>query len=69
MSYLVCPDCGKEIKLFGESRVGNVAKDLGIDVLGRMPIDPAIAILCDNGEIEKVNNEYLSDAILKIEKI
>lgn len=69
MSYLVCPDCGKEIKLFGESRIGDIAKDLGVDVLGRMPIDPAIAELCDKGEIERVDNEYLADAILHIEKV
>jgi Mrp family chromosome partitioning ATPase len=68
MSYLKCPECGKEIKLFGESKIGAVAEKLGIKVLGTMPIDPAVAELCDNGEIEKVNNEYLMDAILYIEK-
>lgn len=68
MSYLKCPDCGKEIKLFGESKIGAVAEKLGIQVLGKMPIDPAVAELCDNGEIEKVNNEYLTDAALYIEK-
>jgi len=68
MSYLKCPDCGKEIKLFGESKIDAIAEKLGIQVLGKMPIDPAIAELCDNGEIEKVNTEYLMDAISYIEK-
>ncbi|HEY5587192.1 MAG TPA: iron-sulfur cluster carrier protein MrpORP [Ruminiclostridium sp.] len=68
MSYLKCPDCGTEIKLFGDSKIDAIAEKLGIQVLGRMPIDPAVAELCDNGEIEKVNNEYLMDAVLYIEK-
>jgi Mrp family chromosome partitioning ATPase len=67
MSYLKCPDCGKEIKLFGESKINVVSKDLGIKVLGSMPVDPDVAELSDNGEIEKVNNEYLMDAIQYIE--
>ena len=68
MSYLKCPDCAKEIKLFGDSKIDNIAEGLGINVLGKMPIDPAVAELSDNGEIEKVNNEYLMDAIQYIEK-
>lgn len=69
MSYLKCPDCGKEIKLFGESKIDTVAGNLGIKVLGKMPIDPAVAELCDNGEIEKVNIEYLTDAVQYIESL
>jgi Mrp family chromosome partitioning ATPase len=40
MSYLKCPDCGTEIKIFGESKIDSIAADLGIKVLGKMPIDP-----------------------------
>ncbi|KNY26094.1 iron-sulfur cluster carrier protein MrpORP [Pseudobacteroides cellulosolvens] len=69
MSYLRCPDCSKEIKLFGESKINSAAGELGIKVLGKMPIDPEIAQLCDKGEIEKTDNEYLADAALHIEKI
>jgi len=68
MSYLKCPDCGTEIKLFGESKIHAIAEKLGISVLGKMPIDPSIAELCDNGEIEKVKTDYLSDAVTYIEK-
>ncbi|MDP4181780.1 MAG: P-loop NTPase [Bacillota bacterium] len=67
MSYLKCPDCNKVIKLFGESKIDSIAEDLGIKVLGKMPIDPKIAELCDNGEIEKIDNEYLVDAVQYIE--
>lgn len=67
MSYMKCPDCGKEISIFGKSRVEETASQLGIEVLGRIPVDPAIAELCDKGEIEAVNTEFLSKAISKIE--
>jgi Mrp family chromosome partitioning ATPase len=68
MSYLKCPDCGKEIKLFGESKITSVAENLGIKIRGKMPIDPSVAELCDNGDIEKINNEYLREAVQYIEK-
>ncbi len=68
MSWIKCPDCGKDIKLFGESKIEEVASKLGINVLGRMPIDPAVAELCDRGEIEKLNHSYLNDAVGYIEK-
>ena len=46
-SYLKCPDCGKEIKLFGESHIDDVAKELGIPVFGKLPLDPAFAEQAD----------------------
>lgn len=69
MSWIRCPDCGKEIRLFGESRIGAVAGSLEIPVLGTMPVDPSIADLCDKGEIEKLNHTYLDKAADFIEKI
>jgi Mrp family chromosome partitioning ATPase len=67
MSYVKCPDCGKEIKLFGESNLAETAKDLNINVLGRVPVDPVLAQLADKGEFERFNNDYLTDAAGKIE--
>lgn len=67
MSYVKCPDCGKEIKLFGNSKIDEIAQNLRIKVLGKMPIDPAVADLCDKGEIEKVNHVYLNEAVSYIE--
>lgn len=60
MSYAVCPDCGKKINVFGESRLEAVAKQNNLDILGRIPIDPALANLCDNGLIELFEGDYLS---------
>lgn len=67
MSWLRCPDCGKEIKLFGESKIEEIALKLGVPVLGKMPIDPSIAELCDQGEIEKLSHSYLDNAAEFIE--
>ena len=67
MSYLTCPDCGKEIDVFGKSTVVDVAKEYGIDVLGRLPIDPKLATACDNGEIEDFEGHWLDDAVKKLE--
>lgn len=44
-SYLKCPDCGKEISLFGESHIDEIAADLDLSVLGKLPLDPAYAKL------------------------
>lgn len=69
MSYVKCPDCGKEINIFGESKVNETAKELGITVLGRVPIDPNIATLSDKGEFENFKADYLDAAADIIENI
>lgn len=69
MSYVKCPDCGKEIKLFGESSLTDTAKDLGLNVLGKVPVDPVMAQLADKGEFERFNNDYLTEGAEKIVKI
>lgn len=66
-SYLKCPDCGKEIKLFGESNIDETASELAMQVLGKMPLDPAFAQLADEGIFYKADNIYLDDAVNKIE--
>jgi len=63
MSYIKCPDCGKEIDVFGTSKVDEVATDFELKVLGRLPIDPKIAKLVDAGKIEDIKESYLSQAI------
>ena len=67
MSYLVCPDCGKEIQLFGPSKVAEAAAEFGLPVLGRMPIDPKLAELCDQGRIEEMEADYLEGAACALE--
>lgn len=52
MSYLACPHCSAQIALFGPSRAEETAAQTGIDLLGSLPLDPQLAILCDQGKIE-----------------
>ncbi len=66
-SYLQCPDCSKRIKVFGESKLDEVAESFGLPVLVRLPIDPAVAESCDNGLMEQVNTEVMDAAIAAIE--
>ena len=63
-SYLICPDCGKHIPVFGESHVAEVAAKYSIPVLGRIPINPKLAAACDAGLIELFEGDWL-DAALK----
>ncbi|MDE5947062.1 MAG: Mrp/NBP35 family ATP-binding protein [Oscillospiraceae bacterium] len=65
MSYLECPDCGKKIKVFGESHVDEVAIQYGIPVIGRIPICPELALACDKGEIESFDSKDWFDEAVK----
>ena len=67
MSYLRCPDCGKEISVFGNSHVDEVASQYGLDVLARVPIDPTFASLCDKGDLESINIDIMENAATILE--
>lgn len=69
MSYLVCPDCGKKISVFGESHIDEAAREHGIKVLARIPIDPKVAAMVDGGRIEYVEAPWLDDAVKAAEEI
>ena len=68
-SYLACPDCGKVIKVFGESHIDDLAEKHGLQVLAKLPIDPEIPSLSDKGVIELFENDYLGVACDKLEKM
>ena len=68
-SYLKCPDCSKEIKLFGESHIDDVAADLGTRVLGKLPLDPAFAQSADAGTFYEMEHSYLEDAVNELKHI
>lgn len=65
-SYLVCPDCGKKIPVFGESHIDEVAEEMGLPVLGKMPIDAGLAEAVEQERFYEVSNEYLAGAVNKI---
>ncbi len=62
MSYVKCPDCGKEIKVFGDSHIEEVAEKFGYDLLARIPMDPKLSALVDRGMIELMENDYMDKA-------
>ena len=63
MSYVECPDCGGHISVFGESHVEEIAAQHGLQVLGRMPLNPEIAAAADRGDIESIDGHWLTDAL------
>ena len=69
MSYIVCPDCGKKIALFGQSRSKEAAARHGLELLAELPIDPKLAELTDKGDIESFQGDWLSAAADAVEKL
>lgn len=69
MSYAQCPDCGKKINIFGESKLDKVAEEYNLKVLGRLPIDPKLAAACDKGAIELYSGNWLDEASDIIESV
>lgn len=62
-SYLECPDCGKKISVFGESKVEAAAKENGINAFASIPIKPEIAAKVDAGLVKEVEVPWLADII------
>ncbi len=67
MSYVACPDCGKQIHLFGQGKTAEAAERHHLPVLAEMPIDPALAALTDAGDIESFQGSWLEAAADKLE--
>jgi len=66
MSYLIVPETGKKLEVFGRSKGEEMAKASGAPLLGRLPIDPELARLCDEGEIEKYSSDAVSDLFANV---
>ena len=63
-SYLKCPDCGREIRIFGESHIDEIAAGMNVPVLGKMPIDVTLAEAVENEKFYEAANPYLKDVEL-----
>ena len=68
MSYLTCPDCGRKIEIFGQSKAAALAKEYGIPAISKMPLDAEIAKLADAGRIEDYDTQSLKEVYTAIEK-
>ncbi|MDD5493388.1 MAG: Mrp/NBP35 family ATP-binding protein [Dehalococcoidia bacterium] len=60
MSYLYVPEIRKQIEIFGKSRGDEMSKAAGAPLLAKIPIDPKLALLCDEGHIERYDSEILT---------
>jgi ATP-binding protein involved in chromosome partitioning len=49
MSGFICPDCGSEHDIFGSGGGTTIARELGLEVLGRIPIEPGVRSGSDAG--------------------
>lgn len=67
MSYAICPHCGEELHVFGDSHIEEVASEYGLEVLARIPMDSKLAALCDKGLIELMENNWMDAAADAIE--
>ena len=54
-SYFQCPDCGKRVEIFGKSRLDELALQFSLPVLARLPINPDIASLFDEGKMAQAD--------------
>jgi Mrp family chromosome partitioning ATPase len=69
MSYITCPDCGKEIRVFGESHIEDIAKEHGLSVLASLPFEPKLSAASDKGLIELFEGDWLEDTYKALENL
>lgn len=67
MSYVSCPDCGRRIAVFGESKIDDTAKQFGVDIACRIPIEPKLTAAMDKGMIELFEGDWLKAIEEKLE--
>lgn len=68
MSYISCPDCGRKINIFGDSKADALALEFNIPAVAKVPVDTVLTNLADSGKIEDIENNYLQDFFDKIDK-
>ncbi|NLM78123.1 MAG: Mrp/NBP35 family ATP-binding protein [Ruminococcaceae bacterium] len=69
MSYLQCPGCDEQIRLFGEGQTAEAAQAMHLPLLDQMPIDPQLAALVDKGKIEAYEPELLEKTVAAINRV
>ena len=69
MSYVKCPDCGKEITVFGKSNIDEIAKSFNIPVLARLPMEESTSRAVDAGDVESIDMPELNAAAEKVEAL
>ena len=65
MSYFKCPSCGEKHSVFGESNIEEVSKNLGTEVVAKLPIDPEISKKVDSGRVEEIDSVFYLNYLLE----
>ena len=68
MRKVTCADCGKRYEIFGASKAEALARQYNIPAYARMPIDPNVARLADEGKIAEADTDALQEIFLQVEK-
>ena len=66
-SYVLCPDCGKKIEIYGKGKTAEAAQSFGVPLLAEIPMDKDIAALSDSGDMDKVSVKYIEAAANQVE--
>lgn len=61
MSYIVCPDCGKHIELFGQSTLDKFAKEINVNIIAKLPMISSNLALVDSGKVEEVQLDEIDN--------
>ncbi len=69
MSYMTCPHCNEPIYIFGESKIDSYAASLGLNVLGKIPVNPDYASKCDAGKAEEIEVEGLDSLVYVLDEM
>lgn len=68
-SYLKCPDCSKQIPVFGESHIEEAAEKMNLPVLAKLPLNPEFTTLADRGEFHLIENPELEQAVKVVSEV
>ena len=69
MSYFMCPECGKKHHIYGESKIDEIAEQYNTKVLAKLPINPDLASLIDQGKVEMFDCDCMEKAANEVEKL
>ena len=69
MSYFMCPECGKKHHIYGESKIEEIAEQYNTKVLAKLPINPDLASLIDQGKVEMFDCDCMENAANEVEKL
>ena len=66
MAYFECPSCHDKHYIFGQSHIDDLAERYQIKSTAQLPLAPALADLCDHGNIEAFEGNWLDNILERI---